>query len=361
MEELERLKSPLVSRLLKRFWRSYHHGSYKAWREKRLRAHEYNSQWIRPESIRELSDEELSDRFENYYRGGEGRQSFNQVWRDRIIRNIGKFRETLLYLLDEEIPLRTRFDEVVERGGRHHIEGVGKGLASALLMDFNIEKYCLWNNKTIMGLGKLGELVGATLVAKRGTAGERYEKTLKVLRFLRDEVEPSLNLTYDDVDAFLHWISSEEEGIKAFNEVAGLDREELEIPSPEERYISRVLYENFDTILGEKFNLKLYTEDPDNEPVEYPTEVGRIDLLAVEKDTGNYVVIEIKRNPDPSVIGQIMKYMGWVKENLAGDKEVKGILLADNIGKKLRYALKMAGNIKPLLYRFSLTIEEPEI
>jgi len=358
VENLELLKDDRISQLLEKFKDSFH---YMKWHEKRLRSHQFNSQWIRPEKIKELKDDELADNFKRYYQGGEGRQRFLQIYRDRIIRDVRRFREMMLYLLNEEIPIEQRFTNVVEEKGRYHIEGVGKGLASALLMDFNIDKYCLWNNKTEMGLKKLEEITGISIIPRRGTMGERYVKVLQVLRFIRDKVNPELKLTFDDVDCFLHWISAEEEGIRAFNEVIGVKEEELlEISSPEEKYVSEIIYNNFDEILGKQFNLSLYTGDPENEPKEYPTEVGRIDLLAVEKDTGNFVVIEIKRNPQPSVIGQIMKYMGWVKENLAQDKEVKGILLADRIDEKLRYALMMAKNIKPAIYKFSITIENTE-
>ena len=53
-----------------------------------------------------------------------------------------------------------------------------------------------------------------------------------------------------------------------------------------------------------------------------------------------------------------MKYMGWVKENLAKDKEVKGILLVNDIDETLRYALKIAKNIKAIKYTFSIGVED---
>ena len=354
-EELEALSDVRISQLLSKFKESSH---YRKFHEKRLHAHEFNSKWITPDKIKELSDDELKDKFRKYYQGGEGRQTFNQIYRERIIRDIRRFREMLLHLLDESIPVKQRFKDVVEDKGKYHIEGVGKGLASALLMDFDITKYCLWNNKTIMGLSRLEELVETRLIPRRGDMGEKYIKILKVLKFIRDEVNPELNLTFDDVDCFLHWISAEEEGIKVFNEIAEGKGDLIQVPSPEEKYVSEIIYRKFDETLGKKFNLTLYKEDPENGPKEYPTEVGRIDLLAVEKHTGNFVVIEIKRNPKPSALGQIMKYMGWVKENLAKDKEVKGILLANDIDETLRYALKIAKNIKAIKYTFSIGVED---
>lgn len=51
-----------------------------------------------------MPDEELKKRFIEYYSGGEGRQTLNQIWRDRIIRDLSNFRRMVTYLLNESIP-----------------------------------------------------------------------------------------------------------------------------------------------------------------------------------------------------------------------------------------------------------------
>ena len=58
------------------------------------------------------------------------------------------------------------------------------------------------------------------------------------------------------------------------------------------------------------------------------------------------------------VVGQIQRYMGYVKDELAEDgQEVKGVIIASSDDKKLFYALKMAPNIEFLKYEvhFRLT------
>ncbi len=69
--------------------------------------------------------------------------------------------------------------------------------------------------------------------------------------------------------------------------------------------------------------------------------VGRIDLLCKDKDD-HYVVIEIKRPIDAgeSVVQQTAMYMAWVKEKLAGDDIVRGIILGPTPTERLRYAAK---------------------
>lgn len=72
---------------------------------------------------------------------------------------------------------------------------------------------------------------------------------------------------------------------------------------------------------------------------QYPTEIGRIDLLAKNIKTGEYVVIELKRDRvADKVIGQCLRYMGWVHLNLSKNKTVKGIIVANKIEPELEYA-----------------------
>lgn len=72
---------------------------------------------------------------------------------------------------------------------------------------------------------------------------------------------------------------------------------------------------------------------------QYPTTVGPIDLLGRDKKTGQYVVIELKRGRSADkVFGQLSRYMGWVKKNLAGGCEVAGAIVAARIDDKLRSA-----------------------
>ncbi|MCL0058957.1 PDDEXK nuclease domain-containing protein [Dehalococcoidia bacterium] len=73
---------------------------------------------------------------------------------------------------------------------------------------------------------------------------------------------------------------------------------------------------------------------------QYPTSVGYIDILCKDKN-GNFVVIELKRGTGSyKVVGQIQKYMAWVSENLAKDKQVRGIIVVKEYDQELEYAVK---------------------
>lgn len=73
---------------------------------------------------------------------------------------------------------------------------------------------------------------------------------------------------------------------------------------------------------------------------QYGTTVGPIDLLAQDRKTGRYLVIELKKGRSADrVYGQLSRYMGWVKTNLAGGQEVAGIIVGSKIDEKLRSAV----------------------
>lgn len=72
---------------------------------------------------------------------------------------------------------------------------------------------------------------------------------------------------------------------------------------------------------------------------QYATTVGPIDLLAQDRTTKQFVVIELKKGRSADkVFGQLSRYMGWVRKNLAKGSEVEGIIVGSVIDDKLRAA-----------------------
>ena len=83
------------------------------------------------------------------------------------------------------------------------------------------------------------------------------------------------------------------------------------------------------------------------------TPAGRIDLLCRDQQ-GNYVVVELKRmRGSDQVIGQILRYMGWVKE-AHPDSNVRGIVIVQQKDDTLQYAIKAIPNVEAK--EFSLSI-----
>ena len=110
------------------------------------------------------------------------------------------------------------------------------------------------------------------------------------------------------------------------------------------------------TSLGKEYEL-IY-EDGTLTSQQYITPVGRMDILAKDKKTGSYVVIELKRNQtSDDTIGQITRYMGWVKQEL-GDNGVKGVIIAGSYDQRLDYARVMMPELDVFIYEVQFNLKE---
>ncbi|WP_083781413.1 endonuclease NucS domain-containing protein [Nitrosococcus watsonii] len=72
---------------------------------------------------------------------------------------------------------------------------------------------------------------------------------------------------------------------------------------------------------------------------------GRTDLICRDND-GNFVVLELKAvHSSDGVVGQILRYMSFVRENWAKaqGKDVRGIILTLSFDEQLRLAAAEAG------------------
>lgn len=88
---------------------------------------------------------------------------------------------------------------------------------------------------------------------------------------------------------------------------------------------------------------------------QYHTGVGRIDILCLDKNR-NFVVIELKKGQtDDSVIGQISRYIGWIKEHEAKEgQKVRGIIIVGKTDKNLEYAVKAHSNLTVKMVNVSI-------
>ena len=124
-----------------------------------------------------------------------------------------------------------------------------------------------------------------------------------------------------------------------------------------EKQLEDFIIENWDrTEFGKKYDL--IEEEGRVISQQYPTSIGKIDILAKDKKTKNYVVIELKKNQtSDDTIGQLSRYMGWVKKELKDDN-VKGIIVAGKFDEKLKYAKTMLPNSEAFLYEVDFKIKE---
>jgi restriction system protein len=126
-----------------------------------------------------------------------------------------------------------------------------------------------------------------------------------------------------------------------------------------EKYLQEFMVSNFDQIF--KRSLVMYVDGTGGDGQQYETNiVGRIDILAVEPKSDSFVVIELKRGmSSDQVVGQVLRYMGWVKSKLCKDGQtVKGLIICRERDSKLDYALTMTNNIEVRYYEVNFKLKE---
>lgn len=123
-----------------------------------------------------------------------------------------------------------------------------------------------------------------------------------------------------------------------------------------EKHLEDFLVQNWaQTELGKDYDI--YEEDAEQVGQQYPTDTGPLDILAVSKDKKTLLVVELKRGrASDAVVGQILRYMGYVKEELAETgQSVAGVIIALEDDARIRRALAMVQNVS--FYRYQVSFK----
>ncbi len=125
-----------------------------------------------------------------------------------------------------------------------------------------------------------------------------------------------------------------------------------------EKYLEEFIVGNFDAIFQGQF--KIFIDSDGHNGQQYTTDIGPIDILAFEPSSNAFVVIELKRNhSSDQVVGQILRYMGWIKQNLCKPGQlVKGLVICRSADPKLIFALSMSANVDVRYYSVSFKLSE---
>jgi hypothetical protein len=101
--------------------------------------------------------------------------------------------------------------------------------------------------------------------------------------------------------------------------------------------------------------LRLYDEEGITGE-EFPVGGRFIDILAIDRESG-YVVIELKvsRGYD-RVLGQLLRYMAWVEQNMDTSKKVRGFIVAKEITNDLKLAASRIPDIRLIEYKLSFEL-----
>ena len=123
-----------------------------------------------------------------------------------------------------------------------------------------------------------------------------------------------------------------------------------------EKHLEDFLVNNWkNTELGRTFDI--YEEEGELVGQQYPSDTGPIDILAISKDRQTLLVVELKKGRvSDNVVGQIQRYMGYVKDELAEDTQnVKGVIIGLEDDIRIKRALSVTQNIE--FYRYRVNFE----
>lgn len=241
--------------------------------------------------------------------------------------------------------------------------GMGKAIVTAILHVAYPSRYGVWNATSEVGLKHIGQWPHFD----RGVSlGQKYVAVNELLvRLARD-----LDIDLWTLDTLL-WVPMPEMGrpapVRSSISAAAIDVDDAQLYVEEgaaevvieaqrfalEAHLQRFLWTNWDqTELGREW--ARYTEPGDPQRgYEYPCGVGRIDILAKHRTEPRWLVVELKRGQSgDDTVGQVLRYMGWIQNELAeGGERVEGLVIAQDVDDKLRYALQMMPSVGLKLYK----------
>lgn len=124
-----------------------------------------------------------------------------------------------------------------------------------------------------------------------------------------------------------------------------------------EKHLEEFLVKNWQyTELGKQYDI--FEEDGELAGQQYQVDTGNIDILAISKDKKELLVVELKKGrASDAVIGQILRYMGYVQDELLeSGQTVKGIIIAMEDDQRIRRALSQTQNIDFYKYKVSFKL-----
>ena len=264
-------------------------------------------------------------------------------------------RDALSVLLDESRPIAERYDYALDR-----VHGMGRAIATAILLVVYPDQYGVWNTTAEAGIKAL-DLWPA--FARGEPEGERYAKINALLVALAQGAGVDL-WTLDALWWYALAAKDQPQGVEP--DPIGMAAIATPIAAEAlagqhfglERHLQDFLWDNWaQTDLAD---WQRYTE-PGNDRAgyEHPCDVGRIDILAQHPQNGDWLVVELKRGQtSDETVGQVLRYMGWVKQHLAEEGEtVHGLIVAQTGDDRIHYALSMVENVRFQVYQVQFTLQ----
>lgn len=279
----------------------------------------------------------------------------------KITEDMDRLKSTLAILLDESKPLKGRLDTLFPPREKSRIKGLGRAVATPILMVVYPEKYGVYNRISEAGLETIELLPKFKL---SDPFSKRYLAVNNVLLGIASERNVPLYL----VDTMFSIVVNGEPPPAEVIQVTGQEVTDTELSEPHlsvtfalEKHLEDFLIENWDkTLLAE--HLELYEEDGEIAQ-QFGTDVGTIDILARDKRNKGWVVLELKKGHDSDkVLGQVLRYMGWIRKRKAQPGEsVRGIIIAGQSDPRLEYALQAVEGVELYVYTVDFKLREHEL
>lgn len=260
--------------------------------------------------------------------------------------DLEELREGLKTLVDEERPLAPRVQEAKET-----VDGMGKATLSAILLVAYPEQYGVWNNRSEEALKQLD-------IWPTFETGQPFGEKYQVVNDILHELSTELELENWDLDALLGYVVENNELL--WDPVPDTDTGQSEFVK--EKHLQEYLVNNWENIcLSQDREIYSDTDDPEA-GVEFSTGVGRPDILLIHKTDSKVCVVELKKSDtSDKAVGQLLRYVGWVRnhlnelESVSADAEVEGRLIVSKPSKKLDYALSAVSDLT--LHQYEVNVE----
>jgi len=227
-------------------------------------------------------------------------------------------------------------------------------LATSILIVAYPDRYGVWNNTSEAALRQ----VGLWPVFERGEGiGRRYEKINGLLVRLSSDLEIDL-WTLDALWWFLLEPERLPQPISEAVDEPDYGSESFAL----ECQLEEFLLENWERTPLAKEWLIFKTPDDPEAGNQYPTDIGRIDILAMHKEQPRFLVVELKRNQSTDqTVGQALRYIGWVKRHLAQDgQSVEALIIAKRADESAQYALSTLSNVSMMTYEVEFRLNDLE-
>jgi hypothetical protein len=317
---------------------------------------------FRPENIANLTE----DQFKAFLLFKNNKHWTGLQRQSSIYADMDRLKTALRVLLDEAQPIQARLDKITDKSGPLYIKGLGRAVLTPILLCVYPDRYAVYNRISEEGLTRLGR----NTEKATDSFGKRYVAINEACHQIAGEIHQSLSLVDAMFSLMVHGSDSPlvspstSDGATVADEVGEVEPAPTttlvgdSFIFPLEKYLEDFLVSNWDkTVLGK--TLALHVEDEES-ATQYPTDVGPIDILARDKGNHDWIVIELKKGRgSDAVVGQLLRYMGWVKKHKAtGSENVRGIIITSTPDDRIKYAMLVANGVTFYTYRVSFDLVE---